>query len=140
MDFEIGGNKFKLSKIDALKQFHIVRRIGPLISEILPVLGGIAKVPSAGMSEAQKLDEFAKIASPLMTGLSKLSDDDANFVLFRLLSSVEVYQEPFKCWAKVANEAGIQMQDLGLPILLQCAGRALAFNLKDFFRLLPQQG
>lgn len=139
MDFSIGDKKFKLSKIDALKQFHIVRRIGPLISEILPVLTGIAKVPTDSMSESQKLDMFAKIAEPLMGGLSKLSDEDANFVLFRLLSSAEIYQDNFKCWAKIASDQGIQMQDLDLPILLQCAGRALMFNLAGFFGSLPRQ-
>src|SRR5665213_171040 len=93
-DFEIAGKKFKISKINAFMQFHIVRRIAPLLSELLPALTVIQKSAQAmsSMSESDKLDEFAKIASPILMGLSQLSDENADKVLFGLLSSVEMQQ------------------------------------------------
>lgn len=135
-EFSIDARKFKLNKIDAMKQFHIVRRIAPLLREFLPVMGTIAKAKVDLMSDEQKLDEFAKIANPLIEGLSKLSDADADFVLYRLLASVEVEQPEFRSWATIATEAGVKVQDLELPILLQCAGRALMYNLSGFFSSL----
>jgi hypothetical protein len=139
--FNIGGREFKLRKIDALKQFHVVRRIGPLLSELMPALAGVAKSKAKmeSMSEGEKLDEFAKIAQPFMAGLSKLSDSDADYVLFRLLGAVEVHQPQHNSWAKVASDSGIMMQDIELPILLQAAGRALMFNLQGFFASLPRK-
>lgn len=137
--FEAGGKKFKLGKLDAFRQFHIVRRIGPLLAEMMPVVAGIAKAKVERMSEAEKLEEFAKIAGPVMQGLSKLSDADADYVLYRLLSVVEVHQEQFNSWAKIATDSGLMIQDLELPILLQAAGRSLIFNLSGFFALLPQK-
>lgn len=136
-EFEIAGKKFKLSKVDAMKQFHIVRRIGPLLAELAPAMGKIGKV-SENLSEEQKLEEFGKLAAPIMQGLSKLSDADADFVLYRLLACVEVHQPQFNSWAKVAGESGIVMQDLDLPVLLQLAGKALMFNLSGFFTSLPR--
>lgn len=137
--FEAGGRKFKLGKIDAFRQFHIVRRIGPLLAEMMPVIAGIAKSKVDKMSEAEKLEEFARMAAPIMQGLSKLSDADADYVLFRLLSAVEVHQEQFNSWAKIATDNGLMMQDMELPLLLNAAGRSLMFNLSGFFALLPQK-
>lgn len=138
-DFEIGTRKFKLNKINAFRQFHIVRRIGPILSELLPSMTKLQKVSgSTSLSETDKFDEFAKIAAPLMSGLSKLSDADADYVLFGLLASVEIQQVSGN-WAKVATESMLMIQDLELPMLLQIAGRAFGFNLAGFFGELPPQ-
>lgn len=121
-------------------QFHIVRRIGPLLSDLMSVMGQIARKNVDSLSEDEKLAEFAKIANPIMTGLSKLSDADSEYVLFRLLSAVEMNQPQFNMWAKVAADTGILMQDLEFAVLMQLATRSLMFNLKGFFSLLPQLG
>ena len=138
--FEIGDKKFKLSKIDAFKQFHIVRRLGPVLGEIIPIaqkLKGL-NVKDSELSEDQKLDAFAQLITPIMNGLSKLSDDDANLVLKGLLSAVEIHQPQFNTWARVASGDTLMIQDLSLPLMLQIAGRAFAFNLADFFIIAPQ--
>ena len=43
------------------------------------------------MSEEEKLNEFSKIAGPIMNGLQKLSDVDSEYVLYCLLAAVEVH-------------------------------------------------
>lgn len=136
-EFSVGTKDFKLCKIDAFKQFHIVRRIAPILSELLPSLAGAQKIATQkDLSESEKFEEFAKIAAPFMAGLSKLSDEDSNRVLFGLLSSVEVKQESGN-WAKVSTDSMLMMQDLELPVLLQIAGKAFMFNLAGFFAALP---
>ena len=131
--FEAGGFKFKLGKLVPLMQFHITRRIGPLLSELLSVLRDIkASGVTISMSETEKFDQFSKLLSPLMVGLAKLSDSDSDYVLFRLLSAVEVFQPEYKKWTKIATLDGIVMENIDLPILLQVAGRSLMFNLSGF--------
>lgn len=136
--FEINGKKFKLLKIDAFKQFHIARRVAPILGDLLPAFKDIQKVQKGELSESEKLEEFAKILTPLLNGLAKLSDEDSNKVLFGLLASVEVQQDSGN-WARVSNDTMVMMQDLELPILLQLAGKAFAFNLTGFFGALPRQ-
>lgn len=131
-EFSIGGRDFKLCKIDAFKQFHIVRRIGPILSDILPALTESKKTES----ESDKLASLAKIATPIMNGLSKLSDADSELVLFGLLQAVEIKQAS-GVWTKVSNNSMLMIQDLELPVLLQLAGRAFVFNLSGFFSALP---
>lgn len=136
-DFSIGGKQFKLSKMDAFKQFHIVRRVGPILAELVPALGNSKKLQNLdNASEEDKFDAIAKFAGPVMSGLSKLSDADADLVLHGLLSSVEI-QQPMGGWARVSQNNMLMMQDLELPILLQIAGRAFMFNLSGFFSALP---
>ncbi|MDH4163328.1 MAG: hypothetical protein OEW15_11665 [Nitrospirota bacterium] len=140
-EFKIGDKNFKIGKLDAFRQFHIVRRISPLLAEVMPSIASMSKAAknADNLTEDEKLDEFAKIAQPILAGLSKLSDADADYVLYRLLSVVEVEQPQFRTWAKIATDTGLVMQDLELPVLLQAAGRALMFNLSGFFALLPQK-
>jgi hypothetical protein len=136
-EFEIAGKKFKLSKLDAFKQFHIVRRLTPLLSELLPALSSLSKNDLKTQSEAKKLENMAKIAGPVMAGFSKLSDADADRVLYGLLSCVEIQQDSGN-WAKVSTDTSLMFQDLELSVLLQAAGRALMYNMSGFFSALPQ--
>lgn len=137
-DFEFGGKKFKLNKVNAFKQFHIVRRIGPILTELLPAMKDIQKLQKEDISEAEKFDGMVQLAGPLMAGLSKLSDKDSEFVLYGLLASVEIQQDAGN-WAKVSTESMLMIQDLELPMLLQLAGRAFMYNLANFFAVLPRQ-
>jgi cytochrome c551/c552 len=136
-NFELGGRKFQLSKLDAFKQYHIVRRVGPILSDLLPAMSK-AKADDSKLSQEEKLENIANFLTPIMNGLSKLSDGDAEFVLLGLLQAVEVKQEPLGNWGKVAVNSMLMMQDLELPILLQLAGRAFFYNLSGFFAALPQ--
>lgn len=137
-NFSLGERQFKLSKINAMKQFHIVRRIAPILGDLLPAMKGMSQVQKADdMSASEQFDKMAELAAPIMTGLSKLSDKDADMVLMGLLAAVEMKQETGN-WARLSNGDQLMFQDLDLPVLLQAAGKAFAFNLSGFFAVLPQ--
>lgn len=128
--FEVGGRRFQLNKIDAFKQFHIVRRLAPILGDLLPVAQKLSKLKDN--TEAQ----FESLA-PIMDGIAKLSDADANTVLLGLCSAVEVQQASGN-WARIVVGDILAIQDLDLSTLLQIAGRALQFNLAGFFASTPQ--
>ncbi len=136
-DFKIGDKEFKLSKIDPFKQFHIVRRIAPILSDVIPILSQIKQVKDDQMSELDKLAEFGRLASPLMVGISKLSDEDSDKVLKGLLGAVEIKQEQGN-WARIVQDSQIMFSNLDLPILLAAAGHSFMFNMSGFFDVLPQ--
>lgn len=135
-EFELGGRKFKIGRMNTFKQFHVVRRLAPLLGELLPALTEIQKKQGKlQKSDIENLEDTAKILQPILAGFSKLSDGDSEFVLYGLLSCVEV--QLGNSWAKVATENMLMVQDLELPALLQIAGRAFMANLSSFFALLP---
>lgn len=132
-DFKIGEREFKLSKINALKQYHVTRRIAPIMSELLPTIAELAKSKKSvdNLTEEDQFDQIAKFAQPIMTGLSKLNDADAEMVLFTLLYAVEIKQTTGN-WARVSSGNSLMFDDLDLPLLLNAAGRSLVFNLQGF--------
>lgn len=141
-NFEFGGRKFQLCKIDAFKQLHIVRRVAPMLNDMLPAItasgvlkGGVKEIET--LPEEQKLDLIAKFISPIMMGLSKLTDADTEVVMHGLLEAVEV-QQPTGNWAKVSSNKMLMIQDMELPMLINIAGRAFMFNISRFFSALPQ--
>lgn len=138
-DFEFGGRQFKLHKIDAMRQFHVTRRIGPILADLAPSLKGMVSKGLTSidkMSEEEKLDNISKFLGPVLTGLSKLSDADAEYVLRNLLTAAEMKQSTGN-WARVATPEVILMGDLEFPVLVQIAGRAFMYNLSGFFAALP---
>lgn len=143
-DFEVGGRAYKLSKLDAFKQFHIARRIGPILADLLPALksANVGKFTDekqlSSLSENEKMDLIAPFVGPIMTGLSKLSEEDADAVLYGLLAAVEIQQLPAKNWARMVVKEQLMIQDLDLPTMMQIAGRSFMYNLAGFFAAAPQ--
>lgn len=132
-DFSAGGRDFRLSKLDAFKQFHIVRRLGPILGDVIPAAQKAVSSNKESASDEEKLQTIAALAAPIMNGLSKLSDQDANTVLIGLLSCVEMRQDQAKNWAKLVVGESLMFNDLELPLMLQVAGRSFMYNLSGFF-------
>lgn len=130
-EFEIGGNRFQLNPVSAHKQFHIVRRLAPILKDIIPAAQEIKGLNLEGMTEEEKFQKLSQMIGPVLDGFSKLSDADADFVLNNLLSSVQIQQA--NNWAWVAKDGILMFQTLKLPVLMQIAGKAIGYNLSDFF-------
>lgn len=130
--FQIGDREFKVSKINAMKQYHIVRRVAPILSELLPIMKDLAKSAGKEMTQDEQLDQAAKFVGPVMNGLSRLSDKDSEFVLYNLLSAVEIKQAEGN-WARIVVNDSLMFDNLSLPVMLQAAGRAFMFNMTGFF-------
>lgn len=112
MDFAINGVNYKASKLPAIKQFHIVRRVAPLL---------------AGMTDKDKALEG------IMNGIGSLKDEDANYILFGLLSCVERDNSPHG-WAKVKTPGAdvLQFDDIDLGVMFQIATKAFMENYSGF--------
>jgi hypothetical protein len=135
--FSFNNKEFKLNKINALKQYHITRRISPLLGEIIPVFSKIAKSNTENLAEDEKIEHMILLAEPLLKGFAKMSEADSEKLLHDLLMSVEMKQ-PSGNWAKLSNGDSLMFADLDLKTLLVAAGRVFMFNLSDFFVALQR--
>lgn len=126
---EIGGNAYKIGKLDAFKQFHVVRRIGgPLVDlgiEFLRVQDG-------------KGEGWESILRSAVHDLGKLSDADADYVLLTCLSVVERQRPQDGGWSPVAPSRVLMFQDIDMATMLQLVWAVLESNLESFFAMLPQ--
>lgn len=137
-DFTFGGHQYKCNKINAMKQFHIARRMVPVLNGLAPQIPELAKMEKSrsSMDEDQLLEMTAKFLTPIMDGMSKLSDADSEVVIHGLLASVEVNRHG--AWSYMSRDGRLVFEDIELPEMLYAAGRAFMFNMAGFFSVLPR--
>ncbi len=124
MDHIISGQTYRVGKIDARTQFHIVRRLAPIFGELAPALRGGAGDPLTTL--------------PAITAaFAKLSDEDMDYCLFGLLRVVVRQQPNGLGWGPVSTGTILAYDDITLPIMLQIAWASLSENLSSFFAALP---
>lgn len=123
MEFELDGHTYRVGKLDARAQFHIVRRLAPVLGELAPALqggkGGLDALP------------------PIATAVAKLSDADADYCIFGLLKVVSRKQPNGLGWGPVSTENLLMYDDIGMTQMLKLAWEALTFNMSGFFAALP---
>ena len=124
MEFELNGQTYAVGKIDARAQFHIIRRLAPVLGEI---------APAAASGNMTGLDALP----PLAAAIAGLSDADADYCLFGLLAVVRRKQPQGMGWGPVATGNTLMYEDIGMVEMLQLAWKALEFNMSGFFAALP---
>lgn len=122
MDFEQNGHEYRVGKLNAREQFHIVRRLAPVFGELVPALQG-----------GSQFD-----AIPAMTrAIAGLSDEDADYCLFGLLKVVTRKQGQGMGYAPVSTGNAIMYDDVDMVGMLQLAWQSLQHNMAGFFTALP---
>lgn len=123
MEFEHDGQTYRVGKIDARAQFHILRRLAPVLGELAPALqggkGGIDSLPA------------------IAGAIAKLSDTDADYCIFGLLKVVSRKQPQGLGWGPVATGELLMYDDITMAVMLKLAWEALSYNMAGFFAGLP---
>lgn len=137
---ELNGQEYSLGRMSAMQQFHVSRRIAPLIPTLIPVflkLKGKARVSEGGKISDDALAEIAEALQPLVDGLAQLKDEDAEYVIGACLSVVQRRQPTG--WARVWNGA-LMFDDMDLATILPLAVQVITANLGPFIQgLLTSQ-
>ncbi|MBN3848623.1 hypothetical protein G3N58_17600 [Paraburkholderia sp. Ac-20342] len=118
---EIGGHKYRIGRIDARKQFHVARRLAPLL---------------AGMSGALGADRgagFGAFIGPLTEALSGMSDDDVDYVLDVCLGVCQRLQPNGQGAPVIARSGGLMFEDIDMGQMIQLAVKVIQENLSGFF-------
>jgi hypothetical protein len=115
---EVGGQKYRIGRIDARKQFHVARRLAPL-------LAGMSGVPD-------KTAGFAAFLGPLTDALSGMSDEDVDYVLDICLGVCQRIQSNGHP-AAVMVRGGLMFEDIDMGQMIQLAVKVIQENLGGFF-------
>lgn len=127
--FEIGGVSYQASPMDAITQFHVARRLAP----VLPALKSISGTDEDGGPAWSSLGAISEI-------IAKMPDEDVNYVIDACLSRVSRRKEGDTGWAKLwnSNAKALMFQDLSFPEMLMIAVQVIAGSLGNFMGgLLP---
>lgn len=120
MEIEVEGNSYRIGKIDARSQFHITRRLAP-------VLGEIAKAMSGGSTTGMD------VLPPLAGAVANLSDDDSDYCLFGLLKVVTRKQPSGLGWGPVSTGNALMYDDINMATMMRLAWESFQVNLASFF-------
>lgn len=125
---EMNGKNYKIGKMNALAQFHVSRRL-------LPALAA-AGIGLAQLKELSSVDDLMGLAVPISDVVSKMSDADANYIIFTCLQVVsrEEVVEPGKPgrFAPVVSSNQLMYADIDMMQMLRLAAEVVKDNLGGF--------
>lgn len=136
-EFIIGGNTYRAGKLSAFSQFHVSRRIAPVIPTLIPLYAEIAT--SEGGFE-NNLDRLATLLQPFADGLANLKDEDAEYIMNECLGVVtrEHNGKFVAAWSKSGKVP--MFEDIDLGVMMQIAIEVIKDSLGNFIRgLLTSQ-
>lgn len=123
----IGGNTYRIGKIDVIKQFHVARRLAAVLTECGPLLMAAMKANNGEQIEADPL----KLFEPMAKAVGALTDTDADYVIKTCLSVVSRQQGDR--WAIVQAPNGkLMFEDIELPTMINIVGNVIRVNLANF--------
>jgi hypothetical protein len=150
VETEINGIKFRTGKMGTFDQFHVMRRLMPLMSGLgqafaqMPrpqLTNGEAGDEAETSPEAtpdQELDVW-KALEPVADALSSMPDSDCEYVLKKCLSAVQLRNDQ-GAWRPVFTQGQFMFEDrIDLPTMMQLTVLVIQDNLANFFPVGQQQ-
>jgi hypothetical protein len=139
IEYEVAGQTYRATrKLDAFKQFAVSRRMAPLLAIMGAEVVALARAPKA--PEADRTVRFVGLFPAVAEALSKMTDDDCNYILHNCLS---VVQRRVKLdnsggvgWQDVIAKGGVLMfaDDIDMDVMLRIVFPVLQENLQGFLK------
>lgn len=131
MEFSIGDKQFRSEKLDAFKQFHVSRRIAPIIPTLIPLF---VKISQDG-NVYKDMAGFAHLLEPFADGLANMSDETSEYVISTCLSAVK-RQAAGGNWAPVWNQnaKACMFDDMDLGDMIQIVIEVVKDSLGGFIQ------
>lgn len=121
-EIEFEGATYRLASLDPMTQFHVTRRLAPVM----------AAFRASVEASAEKADESGgAIMAGIMSALNEMSDADAEYVIGRCLT--ECRRKNGEAWAKVWAGGRLMFDDIGMPGMVRLTFETIRENMADFF-------
>lgn len=142
VEFELEGKSFRFDKLTAMQQFHVSRKIAPLLPPLMPIFVKIAKEkeeaekPKRGKKEKGLTDDLESIGpllQPFADGLAAMSDDASEYVFGTCLGAVRYLHNDnwIPMWS-VGGKVAMVMELNDFSLLLRLVVRVIAESLSPF--------
>ncbi len=123
----IGDSVYQIGKLPAMTQFHVVRRIGP----VLATMGvSITEMATKGKSLNDEVDMLS-IMGTVSEVVAKMSNDDVEYVIYACLAVVRRQQG--ERYMNVMTGKNFQFQDIDMTVMMRLTVEVLKENLGGFF-------
>jgi hypothetical protein len=124
-EVEIGGHRYRTGKLDAFKQFHLFRKL-------MPVLSGMGETFSDMQGEVELNEKFWSAMGPVATAVAEMSQQDSEFILKTCLQTVSIWNGTN--WVRITAANGeLMFDDIDMMGMLQLTFEVIRDNLGSFF-------
>jgi len=148
IEFEVGGVLYRAGKLDAFKQFHVARRLAPVLGGLAGLLDSAGTPPDPSPEGGQEGETPAQAAKPpadalaalgpLAEAVANMPDDHADFILKECLLVVSRQLEGGTGWAPImVRSTGKPLGEMDMATMLQLVFHVIRDNLAGFFAALP---
>jgi hypothetical protein len=128
VEFEIAGQNYRAEKLDAMKQWHISRKIAPLIPAMLPAFLAIKDLNNL----EEDLPALATVLQPLAEGLASMSDESSEYLIATCLSVVQ--RQVGNTWGRVwdAPTKTTTFTDIDMGVMMKIVIQVIQDSLGSF--------
>jgi hypothetical protein len=136
MEKTINNSVYNIGKLPAMTQFHVARRLAPLLRGAMGMQLTDLRIVRNDAGEAVSLDgDIDAALGPLLEALPALKDEDVEYVVNRCLDAVSMRQ-PGGAFAPLRAN-GVTMFPLDLPTMLRLTYEVIRENMAGFTVGLP---
>ena len=127
IEVELGGQRYRTGRLDAFKQFHLFRKLMPILSG----LGETSAQQELLTAEASEASFWGSLG-PVATSIAEMSQQDSEFILKTCLNVVQVWNG--QTWVRVTSSTGdLMFEDIGMMEMLRLSFEVIKDNLSGFF-------
>lgn len=131
VEIKIGENAYRIGHLNAMKQWHVARRL-------LPCAAAVGDSVMQAMSKPDEDASVVDIFRPLFDAYARLSDEDSEYIIFTCMEVVERQQPGGWVSMKAASAKLMQFNDIDMPELLRLTMAVIKeHRLMDFTVVLP---
>lgn len=127
---EVAGKRYRTAKLPAIQQFHIGRRLAPILAAMGNEAGRLMQ-SRAPEDEVERYDGLAALLPVIAAVLSKMSDEETNYVIYGCLVAVEREEAPER-WQKVTAANQLMFEDIDMGMMLRLVVEVIRENLGSF--------
>lgn len=139
-EITVGEHTYSIGKLDALKQFHVARRLVPVLAAFTKIgesSGAFEKrntedTPTEDGSEAEAPKRMSVGALlPIAEALSKMSDEETEYIIYTCLSVVQ--RQDSGSLQRVMIQGKFVYEDIKMPDMIKLTSETIMANMGDFF-------
>lgn len=148
MEFEIKENEYRTTKMDVLRQFHISRKIAPVIPTLIPIFGQLAadakanaekakaegRTPDASDMLSLSMDKMSLVLGPFADALASMKEEDVDYIMDVCLATVsrKVTVGNSANWARIGSAKALAFDDIDLSVVFPIVTKVIWENLGPF--------
>jgi hypothetical protein len=133
MEIDINGAKFSTGKLNAMQQFHVARRLAPILLAFGSAAGAAVKQLDNSGSISGDIALLGEMG-PVAEAIAQMSDIDSEYVLSNCLSVCQ--RQDGAAWQKVYQMNGGFLYPMEIDVMMRLTATVIKENLGNFFSAL----